>query len=310
MVASSNNTRRFVPISVNKANIFVLQLMYGLTFINILTANNILLWRLVLKMKKTQTNIFFIFLSVSDILVALTSIPVLSLALFNPLTPGCLIPCDVFIFFNYFPYAYSWLLTSAIALDRCLLITKKYKFERSRSKTRTFGIALILLVFEFVLSFAYTFIQAEAKILSQSLIEAICIFITISSYLYSWYYVRKSTNNEATNHGNVNNTSARLTRVIAYIFFCQVVLTFPQWMNLLTIATLAVKITVKILINRRATYRWMMILRFQSCYLNAFILLYNQYKEYKISRRRIGPSQFARNFRLKENASNTSTTTT
>ena len=266
MEASSNNTRRFVSISVNKANIFVLQLMYGLTFINKLTANSILLWRLVLKMKKTQSNIFFIFLSVSDILVALTSIPVLSLALFNPLTSGCLILCDVFIFFNYFPYACSWLLTSVIALDRCLLITKKYKYERSTSKTRVTGIALILLIFEVALSFAYTFIKAEAKIMSQSLIEAICIFTTISSYLYS-YYVRKSTNNKATNHGYVNNTSARLTRVIAYIFFFQVVLTFPQWMNLLTIATLAVKITVKILINRRATYRWMMILRFQSCYL-------------------------------------------
>ena len=310
MEASSNNTRRFVPILYNKANIFVLQLMYGLTFINILTVNSILLWRLVLKMKKTQSNIFFIFLSVSDILVALTSVPVFSLALFNPLTPGCLIPCDVFLFFNYFPYSYSWLLTSAIALDRCLLITKKYTHERSRSKIRVIGIALILLIFEVAFSFAYTFIKAGTTIMLQFLIEAICIFTTILSYLYSWHYVRKSTNNEATNHGDVNNTSTRLTRVIAYIFFCQVVLTFPQWMNLLAIVTSAIKITARILIKRRATYRWMMILRFQSCYLNAIILLYNQYKEYKISRRRIDPSRFTRNFRLRENASNTSTTTT
>ena len=53
---------------------------------------------------------------------------------------------------------------------------------------------------------------------SQCILEAICISITISSYLYLSHYVRKNNKNETTKIWNEKSTNARLTRVMAHIF--------------------------------------------------------------------------------------------
>ena len=309
MKTFSNNTSHNPPTSESIGGKVILQILYCFTFAAITIINSVLLWRLFSKLKKTRSNILFIFLSVSDIFVAVISIPVLALAVFKTDFKDCLIPCDAFIVLHYFPYAYSWSLTITIALDRCLVITKKYAYVKAISKKRLMTIALILLVVEAGVSFVFSTVEPSTRIISQFVIEVISILITISSYLYLLHYVRQNTKNVTTNQKIKGSTNARLTKVIAYIFFCQVALTLPQWINLLLIITSKEEITFQVLRNRRTTYRWMMILRFQNSYLNACILLYNQYKDYKMLQRRNDESQVPKNSRSMESSNNTSFST-
>ena len=308
MESLANNRSSNVSKSAGTTDVVVLQVIYCLTFASIIVVNSVLLWRLIFRLKKTRCNILFIFLSVSDIAVAVTSIPILAIALFAQ-DRGCFISCDVHTIFNYFPYGYSWILTNAIALDRCLMIIQKHKYEKFIPKSRVIALAIALLIFEAGRSFVYVSIDTNIRLRSQCILEAICISITVSSYLYLLYYVRKNNKNVTGKKWNKESTNSRLTRVISYIFFCQVVLTLPQWINLVVFVASEEDITFQQLFtNRRIRYRWMMIFRFQNSYLNACMLLYNHYKEYKMFQRRNIKSQLRRHTNSAENSDRKLTT--
>ena len=83
MVPFTNDTNSNLLKTAKTTDVVVLQVIYCLAFVSIIVVNIILLWRLIFRLKKTRFNILFIFLSVSDIPVALTSIPVLAIALFT-----------------------------------------------------------------------------------------------------------------------------------------------------------------------------------------------------------------------------------
>lgn len=106
---SSNRTKPSFPNFKVTDEVTILKIMYCLSFITIIVANGILLWRLAFRMRRSRSNLLFIFLSLSDIFVALISIPIMALDLFNKqFTPGCFLPCEVYVVLQYFPYVYSW----------------------------------------------------------------------------------------------------------------------------------------------------------------------------------------------------------
>ena len=286
MEITANDTIQHGIVSAEIASIAPLKVIYCLTSAVIIIVNSILLWRLVFRLKKTRSNILFMFLSISDIFVAVISIPILALALFKPNTEGCVTTCFSFVLFNYFPYGYSWVLTIAIALDRCFVITNKHRYEKVISKKRVIAFALVLLILEVGLSFVYVSIETQTRRISLVILEILCIMVTISSYLYLLRYVRASTKNTRRSQPKINSANTRLTRVIGYIFFCQVLLTLPQWISLVFSVISNEGVSLRGLTNRRIRVRWMTILRFQNSYLNACILLYNQYKEYKMFQRK------------------------
>ena len=291
MEISANDTIEHGLVSAEIASIAPLKVIYCLTSAAIIIVNCILLWRLVFRVKKTRSTILFIFLSISDIFVAVISIPILALALFKPNTKGCVTSCYAFVLFNYFPYGYSWVLTVAIALDRCFLVTNKHKYEKLLSRKRVIALAIVLLIFEAGLSFFYVSIDTQIRLIYLAILEVLCIIVTISSYLYLLRYIRSNTKNAARSQHKENGANTRLTRVIANIFFYQVLLTLPQWIVLVYSLILKEGVSLRGLTNQRIRYRWMTILRFQNSYLNACILLYNQYKEYKKFQRRSDKSQ-------------------
>ena len=59
--------------SAETTDVIALQVIYCLTFVSIIVVNSIPLWRLIFRLKKIRFNILFIFLSVPDISVAVTS---------------------------------------------------------------------------------------------------------------------------------------------------------------------------------------------------------------------------------------------
>ena len=270
------------------AEIYGLRTTYALTFVLIIVTNSILLWRLIFRSKKTRVNILFIILSISDMCVALVSIPVLSLGLFKKKFPlGCkgLVPCEVRILLHYFPYFYSWSLTIVIALDRCLIVTKRQKYQAFITRKRIFIIALALLPLDIGLSFFYLELSLAMRNKVKIAVEMVLISITTLSYFYLLHFVRRKTKKVKPSHYGKDERGKRLTSVIVYLFICQVLLTLPQWIYLFVLIPVR---SVNNLTRRRELllhYRFMIMLRYSNCYTNALIVLYNQYRESKTQRK-------------------------
>ena len=282
---SLNRTKPSFPNFKVTDEVTILKIMYCLSFITIIVANGILLWRLAFRMRRSRSNLLFIFLSLSDIFVALISIPIMALDLFNKqFTPGCFLPCEVYVVLQYFPYVYSWSLTVVIALDRYFVVTQKRKYEEFITKKRIFIIAILLLISTFGASLLYIVVEMSIRTLVKMAIEVLLILITVFSYVNLLHFVRKKSKAARKGEygaGKKDASSIKLTRIIAYIFFCQVVLSLPQWIYLFVLINLKTEKTLTSIMKQRLIYRWLIILRFSNCYTNAFILLYNQYRDYR-----------------------------
>ena len=220
--------------------------------------------------------------------VALVSIPILSLGLFKKKFPlGCkgLVPCEVRILLHYFPYFYSWSLTIVIALDRCLIVTKRQKYQAFITRKRIFIIALALLPLDIGLSFFYLELSLAVRNKVKIAVEMVLISITTLSYFYLLHFVRRKTKKVKPYHSGKDERGKRLTLVIVYLFICQVLLTLPQWIYLFVLIPVR---SVNNLTRRRELllhYRFMIMLRYSNCYTNALIVLYNQYRESKTQRK-------------------------
>ena len=85
--------------------VMVLKIGYIITFGMIILTNSVVIWRISRKKNKSRANMF-LFLSISDISVGLITIPIVAWGLLQvPLNPGCALPCELLIYFNYFPYS-------------------------------------------------------------------------------------------------------------------------------------------------------------------------------------------------------------
>ena len=284
MTRYENTTR--IPSTQILAELSVLRVAYALSFILIITTNSILLWRLIFRSKKTRVNILFIILSISDMCVALVSIPLLSLDLLKTkIKLGCAVPCEFMILFHYFPYFYSWCLTIIIALDRCLVVTRQRKYEALITRKRIFIIAMALLALDIGLSFFYLELSLAIRNKVKIAIEMILISVTTLSYFYLLYFVRRKARELQPYNFGKEERSKRLTLVIMYLFICQVVLTLPQWIYLFVLIPVRSIDNLVEQIEHKLLYRFMIILRYSNCYTNALIVLYNQYRESKFQKK-------------------------
>ena len=85
------------------------------------------------KVRRTRSEMLFVFLSISDIgvdLLSQTSVRI------YPLFTNSVIECgsSVFLkvigfFFLFFPYTFSYIITTIIAIDRLLVVTKQHSYE-------------------------------------------------------------------------------------------------------------------------------------------------------------------------------------
>ena len=282
---SSNRTKPSFPNFRVTDEVTTLKIMYCASFIIIIVANGILLWRLAFRMRRSRSNLLFIFLSLSDIFVALISIPIMALDLFKKdFTPRCFLPCEVYVVLQYFPYVYSWSLTIVIALDRYFVVTQRRRYEAFITKKRIFIVAILLLISTFGVSLLYIVVKMSIRSLLKMAIEVLLILTTVFSYINLLHFVRKKSKAARKGQygaGKKDASSTKLTRIIAYIFFCQVVLSLPQWIYLFVLINLKSEKTLTSIMKQRLIYRWLIILRFSNCYTNAFILLYNQYRDYR-----------------------------
>ena len=240
------------------------------------------------KRRKSRTDVLFATASISDIGVGLFRLP--SVGLLGACTFTKFVKCSTLLnrliyackFFHFF----SYLVTTVIAIDRLLLITKdsSYKTFVTRGRLK-FIVGLSV-----ALSAGYTFLGVYYGIyLERSLLLFIIVvdlsatvilpLIIVVAYMWILCYVYRRSN--AMSHCKISgeNTKKNLTKTIMLILSSQIILTFPY-------AFLFLSITAKLfndLINANLKLSLTLLLYLfllWNCqfFLNGMIFLINQRK--------------------------------
>ena len=234
--------------------------------------------------KRSRTDMLFITASVSDIGVGLIRVPLGGVFV----ACGPFIKCNKLIIFlilttDFFP-SFSHTITMVTAVDRLLVIKKKYNYN----KFVTVGKLKIIVAFCFVSIIGYTFLSGYYSIylrryLVYFLILRLCtsvIFplILVVVYIYILFYVHNRS--VVVSHFKVsgNNNNKRINKTIMLTLVSQVILILPsisiQLAVLLDIITGA--INVSSLLYYIILNHWFTLLFNWQFFVNGVIFLINQ----------------------------------
>ena len=234
--------------------------------------------------RRSRTDMLFITTSVSDIGVDFIRVPLGGLFV----ACGTFIKCNELILFlilttDFFP-SFSHTVTMIIAVDRLLVIKKKYNYN----KFVTIGRLKIIVAFCFVSIIGYTFLSGYYSIylrryLVYFLILRLCtsvIFplILVVAYIYILFYVHKRS--VVVSHFKVsgNNNNKRINKTIMLTLVSQVILILPsisiQLVVLQDIITGA--INVSSLLYYIMFNHWFTLLFNWQFFINGVIFLINQ----------------------------------
>ena len=233
--------------------------------------------------KRSRANTMFTILSISDIGVALLSMPALGIStpykvlLYAHYKDGSIFPLISSLFFYDFPYLFSNIVTSVIAVDRLFLITKQKKYENMIT-TRRLKYIVLTLFFAAIghcLISVYFYLPISPKYM-QYIINITCFIIhaasllgILSSYIFILYFVHRRAETMALCKHSADNDRKRLSKTIFYIFVCQVVCNLPY----LVLFLLALE---KIPLPYMMIGPWLTVMRNCQCFCNGLILLQNQ----------------------------------
>ena len=248
---------------------------YGLSGLIIISLNVVLI-RVLLKQPRTRATVLLLILSISDAGVGFVSIPfvMLQFAYLNKSMYCTLLPFTTF--FLCFPATFSVAVTTIISTDRCLIVTKSI----FHTKYVTTGVITFKLIVVSVISFGWSFLNAITFILDKKSVRIIFLFqfvaqvvivlFTCGLNLHLYCFVKRTSRRMATSRheGATESYSSRLTKTIAYIFFCMLFFTGIQ------ILTYAIMNMLKInAILQRNVSLWGLLLFYSNSYINAIIVL-------------------------------------
>ena len=277
----TNKTNVDEIMTKSTAEELTLQILFILCFVAILFTNTSLLWCLCSQRRKVRATNLFIIQSITDISVGLFSLPLVAWEVFKiPRTVGCSVPCELLIIFHYFPHIFSWMLTIVIAIDRWLVVTKGSKYKNVVTTRTLLKILMVLFFFTAGLSVLQLAFTLNVLTIMKVVIEITLILVTVALYLHLLHFVGKRTKRVKPHSGI--NFSKRLTKTIAWIFFCQVFLTAPQLVYFFILVPYGTVENLTSRLKAKLIFRWMLVLRYSNCFTNALLLLHFQY----INRRR------------------------
>ena len=233
--------------------------------------------------KKSRASTMFTILSISDIGVALLSMPALGISapykilLYANYKDGSIFPLISSLFFYDFPYLYSNIVTSVIAVDRLFLITKQKKYENviTTRRLKCIVLTLFFVAIGHCLISVYFYLPISSKYMKYIInitcfiIHAVSLLGILSSYVFILYFVHRRAETMALCKHSADNDSKRLSKTILYIFVCQIVCNLPY----LILFLLALE---KIALPYMMIGPWLTLLRNSQCFCNGLILLHNQ----------------------------------
>ena len=250
----------------------LLQMLAAVIFMTILVSNSLVMWRIFSSNSRKRTSAMFILLSITDLIVALISIPLFYTTLFNvnhslPFFQDC----HSVVFLMVVPVYFSWYVTVTITLDRFLFVKYpiRYKhFMRGKKIFRTLPIWLSIYITIMLLIYYQKELMGITII--GGIVQATSTLILFVAYGYIIMVTRRKINFNSQVRDRRNR---RLTMTIFYIFLSQVVFALP--------ATITIFLYIKPWgdpnMEEKMRY-WSKIFLFSNSFANALILLQSQNK--------------------------------
>lgn len=214
-----------------------LEVIAVISSVLIIVTRVLVLYHIYRKVRRTRSDTLFVFLSISDIGVGLLSQACVGI---YRLWTNSFIECGssaflkvIGFFFLFFPYTFSYIVTTIIAIDRLLFVTKRYSYENVVPKRRLKG--TITLVFAISVGFCvwFNFARYRTKgnyLLSciiNLLINVILPVIIVISYMYIICFAYRHSNALSQSKVSGNKDLKRLTLTIMFIFISQTICVIP-----------------------------------------------------------------------------------
>ena len=234
------------------------------------------------KKDRTRADFIFMLLSISDIGVGVLSMA--ALGVYGPFWKSLLFYYDhgsrlplIIIFFLYdFPYTYSSLLTTVIALDRLLFITWQTSYKYIVSEMRLKRIVALLFAFSIGDHCVYVYYKFPDRccdigyILQWVWIGMMIVSLTavIFAYIRIIFFARKSSTTMLVYEHSNSKSERRLSTTICLILICQVTCAVP-YIILFSLQMLGISLPYHII------GPWVVILRNCQCFCNGLIWLKN-----------------------------------
>ena len=241
------------------------------------------------KEKKSRTDFLFATVSISDIGVGLFRLP--SAGLLGACSFTKFVKCSTSLnclihACKFFPL-FSYLITTVIAIDRLLVITKDSNYKKFVTRRRLkfiVGLNLALSAGYTLLNVYYgTYLQILRLLLIFLIVElsltVILPLIIIVAYMCILCYVYRRSN--AMSHCKVSgeNTKKNLTKTIMLILSSQIILTFPQAFLNLSFAAKLFNDLINVNLKLHFTLLFYFLLLWNcQFFLNGMIFLINQRK--------------------------------
>ena len=280
-------------ILLQKVSVLVMfEIMVVITAILIIVTSGLIAKHIYGKVCKSRADSMFLILNISDIGVAILSMTALGIhspfrmTLIDYFNNGSKISLIIILFSYDFPYIFSYMLTTIIAIDRLFIITKQKRYENFVTKSRLKKI--VALLFAIIVGCdcvtIYYFLPPRCCDISTIFrigflfINLVSTIAIVFAYIYILFVVQKRSNKMlACKHNNKHNSeknTTRLSRTILYIFISQIFCIFP-YLILFSITMLDNTLP------HMTIGPWLVILRNSQCFFNGLILLKNQKKSGK-----------------------------
>ena len=245
--------------------------------IAIIVSSALVLRHIYRKVRRSRADLLLIVLSISDIGVGFlsqTSLGILGMMWW--LCIECCVTTELkfkyaVAFFLFFPYTFSYVVTTIVALDTLFAVTKQHSYTNFITKRR--------LMYILVFFFATTIVLCnwlvgghanEAYITFTAFNIALSIMI-IGAYIFILCFAYSHSKNASHCKSNGNRDFKRLTKTIMFIFAFQVICSFP-----FQISWSVPNKQLPILI-----FPWFLILRNASSLFNGIILLLGERRKRK-----------------------------
>ena len=236
-----------------------------------------------LKESRSRTDLLFAITSISDIGVGLLRLPLSGLDVACKAFIKCSALIHYFTFASIFFPLFSYLITTVIAIDRLLLITKQYKYKTIVTTERL----KIIVAFLFVSSIGFSFFDVYYvsylerhftiyKIVLLSIMVLLPLTIVVA-YTYILCYVYRRSNHISHCKVSGKNNNKKITKSIMLILISQVISILPI-LSMQVLSTLGI---FNDFVNANLELcdilsRWSEIILSCQSFVNGMILLINQ----------------------------------
>ena len=273
-------------LSRELTTLIIFEIFIGIISVLIIVTSSLVIKHISRKTHKSRADLMFIILSIADIGVATLSMPALGIygPFWDTLIENYFNASKVLLigaaFFYDFPYIFSYIVTTIIAIDRLFIITRQKRYENFITKKRLKSIVL----FSFLIAIAYCCISTYYILPDNSrkigriirigylLINIISIITIISAYVYILCFVHRRTSTMSSYKHCEKNDNKQISKTILYIFICQIVFILP-YLLLFLMAMLRIPLPYM------GIGPWLVALRNCQCFCNSLVLLHKEKKK-------------------------------